>query len=399
MGHTRVMDRELLKYWIALRAVEEIGCVGFRTLLQAFSTPEGVFSASIQTLRVVPGIGPKTAHNIKSFSDWDKAEKEIEQADRLGVDIITCEDAAYPRRLLNIYDYPPLLYVKGSLHPEEICVAVVGSRIASMYGKYTTEKICRELALRGVTVVSGLARGIDSAAHRGALAGKGRTVAVLGCGLDMIYPPENEDLARDVAANGAIVTEFPFATPPNAPNFPSRNRIISGISLGVVVVEAGEKSGSLITARIAAEQGRSVFAVPGEIGAAGSRGTHRLIKQGAILFESIEDVLDEILPQAGVALPSEPPSFSRSSVPESGPLQTAASSTVPEVSGVTAPASAGLGMSEQRLLGLISSQPVTIDTLIGASGLKAQEVLNALLVLELRGLIRQMPGKQFLLKG
>ena len=311
MGHTRVMDRELLKYWIALRAVEEIGCVGFRTLLQAFSTPEGVFSASIQTLRVVPGIGPKTAHNIKSFSDWDKAEKEIEQADRLGVDIITCEDAAYPRRLLNIYDYPPLLYVKGSLHPEEICVAVVGSRLASMYGKYTTEKICRELALRGVTVVSGLARGIDSAAHRGALAGKGRTVAVLGCGLDMIYPPENENLARDVAANGAIVTEFPFATPPNAPNFPSRNRIISGISLGVVVVEAGEKSGSLITARIAAEQGRSVFAVPGEIGAAGSRGTHRLIKQGAILFESIEDVLDEILPQAGVALPSEPPSLSR----------------------------------------------------------------------------------------
>ncbi len=250
-----------------------------------------------------------------------------------------------------------------------------------------------------MTVVSGLARGIDSAAHRGALAGKGRTVAVLGCGLDMIYPPENEDLARDVAANGAVVTEFPFATPPNAPNFPSRNRIISGISLGVIVVEAGEKSGSLITARIAAEQGRSVFAVPGEIGSAGSRGTHRLIKQGAILFESIEDVLDEILPQAGVALPSEPPSLSRSSGPESGPLRSAGSSPVPEVSDANAPASAGLGMSEQRLLGLISSQPVTIDTLIGASGLKAQEVLNALLVLELRGLIRQMPGKQFLLKG
>ena len=181
-------------------------------------------------------------------------------------------------------------------------MAIVGSRLASVYGRYVTEKISRELALKGITVVSGLARGIDAAAHRGALAGKGRTIAVLGCGLDVVYPPENEELAQAVAAHGALVTEFPFGTPPNAPNFPSRNRIISGLSLGVVVVEAGEKSGSLITARIAAEQGRSVFAVPGAIESAGSRGTNRLIKQGAKLIENVEDILEEILPQAAMPL-------------------------------------------------------------------------------------------------
>jgi DNA processing protein len=391
------MDQELLKYWIALRAVEEVGCVGFRTLLQAFSSPRAVFSATAQTLQVIPGIGPKTADHIRSFSDWGMAEREIERARELEVAIVTCEDPIYPRNLLNIYDYPPLLYVQGSLCPEEICVAVVGSRLASVYGRYTTEKISRELALQGITIVSGLARGIDAAAHRGALAGKGRTIAVLGCGLDIVYPPENEGLAGAVVAHGALITEFPFGTPPNAPNFPSRNRIISGISLGVVVVEAGEKSGSLITARIAAEQGRSVFAVPGEIGAAGSRGTHRLIKQGAMLIENMEDILDEILPQAGRSpSASNEPSFSSlPDVPAPDPEKTTAhGDTLPQ--GV--PMMAGLGNQEQRLLSLIPSRPVDIDTLITSSGLTAQEVLNALLILEIRGLIRQMPGKQFLRK-
>ncbi|MDD5100175.1 MAG: DNA-processing protein DprA [Syntrophales bacterium] len=393
MGSMQTMDQESLKYWIALRAVDDVGCIGFRTLIQAFSSPKNVFSVPRKTLQIVPGIGPKTAENIRSFSNWRMAEREIERAIKLGIDIITCEDPAYPRNLLNIYDYPPLLYVKGSLHPEEICLAVVGSRLASTYGRYTTEKICRELALQGMTVVSGLARGIDAAAHRGALAGKGRTLAILGCGLDVIYPPENEDLANAVAQHGALVTEYSFGTPPNATNFPSRNRIISGISLGVVVVEAGEKSGSLITARIAAEQGRSVFAVPGEIGAAGSRGTHRLIKQGARLVESIEDILDEVLPQAGItSRRANEPSASSTSVlmaTASDPEEPPASDRV-EV--------AGLGIQEQSLLSLITSEPVNIDTLIAASGLNAQEVLNGLLVLELRGLIRQMPGKHFILK-
>jgi DNA processing protein len=240
-------------------------------------------------------------------------------------------------------------------------------------------------------VVSGLARGIDAAAHRGTLTGKGRTIAILGCGLDVVYPPENEELAQAVAAHGALVTEFPFGTPPNAPNFPSRNRIISGISLGVVVVEAGEKSGSLITARIAAEQGRSVFAVPGAIDAAGSRGTNRLIKQGAKLIENVEDILEEILPQA-----AKPPTIPQ---PPSCPPPPDEIRPDPETSAaLDSPKIVGLGDRERKLLLLIPHDPVGIDQIITTSGLTAQEVLNCLLVLELGGFIRQLPGKMFIRK-
>lgn len=385
------MKEKILKYWIALKAVEGVGCIGFRTLLTAFGSPEAVFSASASTLQVLPGIGPKTADDIRSFTDWGKAEQEVSLAETLGVSIVTCKDPLYPGNLLNIYDYPPFLYVKGSLCPEEIGVAIVGSRLASTYGKYVTEKLSRELALKGITVVSGLARGIDSAAHRGALAGKGRTIAILGSGLDIVYPPENEALAADIAAQGALVTEYPFGTPPNAPNFPARNRLISGVSLGVVVVEAGEKSGSLITARMASEQGRSVFAVPGAIESAGSRGTNRLIKQGAKLIENVEDILEEILPQAGLppVVPERPPQFS---APEAVPGDTK-----------TAPAPVsdkvrGLGETESKLLSFITQEPVNVDTLIARSGLTAHEVQSSLLVLALGGIIRQLPGKMFLRK-
>jgi len=385
------MDEDTLKYWIALKAVEEVGCVGFRTLLKAFSSPKAVFSASAQTLKVIPGIGPKTADHIRAFSDWGMAEREVALAGKLGIAIVTCEDPLYPKYLLNIYDFPPLLYVKGSLCPEEIPVAVVGSRLASAYGRYTTERLSRELALKGITIVSGLARGIDAAAHRGALAGKGRTIAVLGCGLDVIYPPENKKLADDITARGALITEFPFGTPPNAPNFPARNRIISGISFGVVVVEAGEKSGSLITARFAAEQGRSVFAVPGAIDTAGSRGTHRLIKQGAKLIENVDDILEEILPQA-VRLPALSEKQPRIPMPDSTQLD-------PETMNAPPAADiAGLGETERKLFALVPQKPVEIDTLIITSGFAPQEVLNGLLILELRGLIRQLPGKMFVRK-
>jgi DNA processing protein len=389
------MDEEALKYWIALKAVEDVGCVGFKALLAAFSSPRAVFSATVRTLQAVPGIGSKTTDHIRSFSDWAMAEKEVAQAGKLRVAIVTCEDPRYPQNLLNIYDYPPYLYVKGSLSPAETCLAIVGSRLASTYGRYVTEKLSRELALTGITVVSGLARGIDSAAHRGALAGKGRTIAVLGCGLDVIYPPENRELAEAVAASGALVTEFPFQTPPNAPNFPSRNRIISGISLGVVVVEAGEKSGSLITARIAAEQGRSVFAVPGAIEAAGSRGTNRLIKQGAKLIENVEDILEEILPQAGLlpaasATPTLPLSTGTWHTRQDNAKDSTAAPSPDRLGRITAPGGA--------LLSLLTQKPVAVDDLIAISGLTAQEVLNSLLVLELQGLIRQLPGKMFQLK-
>jgi DNA processing protein len=385
------MNEESLKYWIALKAVEEVGCVGFRILLQAFGSPESVFRASASTLRVIPGIGPKTADYIRSFTNWEMAEQEIARAGKLGVAVVTCQDPLYPENLLNIYDYPPFLYVLGSLCPKEIGVAIVGSRLASAYGKYITEKLSRELAMQGITVVSGLARGIDSAAHRGALAGKGRTIAVLGCGLDVVYPPENEALTAEISAHGALVTEFPFGTPPNAPNFPARNRIISGIALGVVVVEAGEKSGSLITARIASEQGRSVFAVPGAIESAGSRGTNRLIKQGAKLIENVEDILEEILPQAGrpQTMPDQLPLISTLRAMPGEP--DTAHASIPAKIG-------GLGETESKLLPFITQKPVNVDALIAASGLNAHEVQSSLLILELGGIIRQLPGKLFLRK-
>ncbi len=293
------MTNRDLKDWIALKWVEGVGNVGFKALLEAFGSPRQVFDAPFSMIKAVPGIGAKAAHQIKDFADWEKVEKEIECAQRAGIGIITSQDPLYPQRLACIYDNPAYLYVKGSLRDDDINIAFVGSRTASAHGLFTTERLCRELALRGATIVSGMARGIDSAAHRGALAGRGRTIAVLGCGVDIVYPPENEKLCNDITVNGAVISEFPFGAPPNAPNFPARNRIISGLSLGVVVVEAGEKSGSLITARIALEQGREVFAVPGSIDVSGSRGTNRLIKQGAKLIENIDDILEEILPQAG----------------------------------------------------------------------------------------------------
>lgn len=382
------MIDESLAYWIALKAVEGVGCVGYRSLLAAFRTPEAAFRASFSSLQVIPGIGPKTADRIRSFSDWGYAEAEVDRCRKQGVSVVTCQDPLYPSNLLNIYDYPPFLYARGALLAHEVGVAVVGSRVASTYGKYVTEKLSRELALRGITVISGLARGIDSAAHQGALAGKGRTIAVLGCGLDVLYPPENQSLAGDIAAHGAVVTEFPFGTPPNAPNFPARNRIISGIALGVVVVEAGEKSGSLITARIASEQGRSVFAVPGAVGSAGSRGTNRLIKQGAKLIENVEDILEEILPQAGIAQP----------LPEQLPLTPAGGVRADDPDGEAEPIPSktpALDEREKRLLSLITHEPVHVDRLIAASGLAIQEVQAGLLVLELNQIIRRLPGNLF----
>lgn len=390
---------ETLKYWLALRAVDEVGPVGFRALLEAFGSPRDVFAAGKPMLQAIPGIGPRIADNIRSFSAWQRIDHELRHAERIGAEIVICTDPRYPPNLLNIYDYPPFLYVRGTLPADEyLPVAIVGSRLASVYGRFTTEKLSRELAMQGVTIVSGLARGIDSAAHRGALAGKGRTIAVLGTGIDIIYPPQNEDLADQIIKNdGAIVTEFSMGTPPNAPNFPSRNRIISGISHGVVVVEAGEKSGSLITARIAAEQGRSVFAVPGDIASAGSRGANHLIKQGATLIENIDDILDEILPQAGLARVVQKVRAPKAE-PQRTPLPLEASHR--EENGKneemkSTPVQAGAITTDEEvvLLERIALRQVDIDTLIRETAFSARVVQNALLRLELNGLIKQLPGR------
>jgi DNA processing protein len=379
------MLNQNLKYWVALKWVEGVGNVGFKALLEAFGTPQKVFEAPLSMIKAVPGIGDKTARQIKAFKDWKKVEKELECADRTGVSIVTSQDPLYPSQLLSTYDYPAFLYVKGHLKEDDVNVAVVGSRTASTYGKFTTERLCRELVLRGITVISGLARGIDSAAHRGALSGKGRTIAVLGCGLDVVYPPENEKLFTEISLQGALISEFPFGTPPNAPNFPTRNRIISGISLGVVVVEASEKSGSLITARLALEQGREVFAVPGSIDSSGSRGTNKLIKQGAKLIENVEDILEEILPQVTRAPKVVKPDQRQKQPADQQKILTSSPDLV-------------LKETEKTVWQVLSQKPVHIDQIITSTGLTAHEVLVILLNLELQGLIEQKPGKTYMRK-
>jgi len=373
------MSHSDLTYWLALKFVENVGNVGFNALVKTFGSPRAVLDAPAVSLQEVGRITKKTAHDIQSFDKWATIENELETADSLNVSIITSDSSLYPKSLLNIYDFPPILYVKGTLSDHDINVAVVGSRRASTYGRFTTERLCRELAMKGVTVVSGMARGIDSAAHTGAIAGKGRTIAVLGCGIDVIYPPENKDLFEKITENGAVITEFPFSTQPLASNFPVRNRIISGISLGVVVVEASEKSGSLITARVALEQGRDVFAVPGNIDSPGTKGTHRLIREGAKLVENTYDILEEIAPQVNRNTEVDG---------SSGENDISNNAIIPE----------SFQADTKAILKLLGREPIHIDTLVAESGYHVHDVLSILTSLELEGYVKQLPGKKFVIK-
>ena len=373
------MDYDILKYWIALKSIEGIGNVTFPALVDKFGSLPAVFSASVSDLKEIKGISSQTATAIANFKGWNKVKAELELIKKNNVNIITYKDELYPRKLLNVYDRPPYIYVRGSLNKDDINIAIVGSRAASTYGKYTTEKISRDLALKGVTVVSGMARGIDSAAHRGAIAAHGRTIAILGSGLDIVYPPENKKLFADIIENGAVISEFPLGTPPRAVNFPVRNRIISGMSYGVLIVEAGEKSGSLITAKLALEQGREVFAVPGSIDSAGSRGTNKLIKQGAKLIENTDDIMEEILPQIEVGALSKPTPVSNNE------------DTERKLSEV-------LNEVEKKILNSVSKKSAHIDDLISSTGLPSAEILSELTTMELKGIIQQNPGKFFSLK-
>ncbi len=374
------MDYNKLKYWLALKSIVGIGNIGFPVLIDKFGTLEAIFSASAAELQTAPGITKKAAAGIATFKSWGSIDNALKMAEKAGISIVTYQDELYPAKLLEIYDRPPLLYVKGILKEDDINISIVGSRLASTYGKYTTERISRELALKGITVVSGLARGIDSAAHRGALSVQGRTIAVLGTGLDIVYPPENKKLFAAIGENGAVVSEFPLGTPPRACNFPARNRIISGMSYGVVVVEAGEKSGSLITARLALEQGREVFAVPGTIDSAGSRGTNKLIKQGAKLIENTDDILEEILPQLEKPKTMKP-------LPASG-----------DETGIVRK-NENLNSVDRQIIALLSNSRLHIDELIISTGFAVGDILSSLMKLELNGIINQHPGKFFSLEA
>lgn len=276
-------------------------------------------------------------------------------------------DKAYPKRLKSIHYPPATLYVRGEiLREDNLAVALVGSRKASIYGIQTCEKLAYELASRGITIVSGLAKGIDSAAHRGAIKAGGRTIAVFGCGLDYIYPPENKSLAKEIENSGALVSEFPTGTEPFPGNFPKRNRIISGLSLGVVVVEASKKSGALITANFALDENREVFAVPGKVNSGASAGVHRLIKEGARLVEGVDDIIEELKLEPII---DEPQKKSQTKV--------------------------NLGKIESRVYSLLSDEPKYIDDIIVESKLLPNEVSSILLKLQLRKLAKELPGKLY----
>jgi len=351
-------------YWLALNMVPGVGPIAYRNLVGTFHDPERVFAAPKQKLAAVEGIGEKTVEAIKAFPAAKMAAEELKKTADLGASIVTFRDQGYPKNLLQIYDPPPLLYVRGKLDEgNPLMVAVVGSRKGSPYGRAVTKRISKELASAGVTVVSGMARGIDTFAHLGALEADGRTIAVFGCGIDIIYPPENKRLFDDIIGHGACISEFPLSTPPEGKNFPKRNRIISGLSMGVVIVEATADSGSLITASYALEQGREVFAVPGNVGMATSKGTNTLIKQGAKLVEGAQDIVTEILPQyGGVAKKDDLPALSN---------------------------------EEDGIFQLLSHTPLHIDEISRLSQMEVRHVSTILLELELKGVISQLGGKMF----
>src|SRR5438132_3280346 len=349
---------------IALSQVKGLGGVSFKKLAAHFVDPTRVFSASAEELQQVPGLDKSVIEGLVNFSGWEQIETEIRRIRQAEVTIVPFTDVRYPARLRMIADPPPFLYVKGEIRAEDDkAVAVVGSRSASDYGRKVTRDLSRGLAALGFTVVSGLARGIDGTAHETALRCGGRPIADLRSGVDRAYPPEHAALYRRISQNGAVVSELPVGTRPMAFNFPPRNRLISGLSLGVVVVEATEKSGSLITAALALEQGREVFAVPGEVGASRSRGAHRLIRQGAKLVETVDDIMEEIAPQLSA---------------HRGNTDSTAKRKLPQ----------HLGDEFQKIFALFQERSLQIDEVIENSGYSPSRLSEILLELELQGYVK-----------
>ncbi len=357
---------------VALNLVEHVGPVRVRQLLEHFGEAPAILGASRAQLLQVKGIGEETAEAIAQWEKTADLAAELKRISDFGCRIVIQDDSEYPELLRQIYDPPIVLYVKGELQSKDKnSVAMVGSRMTTPYGMEVARKLGYQLAYLGVTVVSGAARGIDSAAHQGALASKGRTIAVLGTGINLVTPPENASLFEKIAANGAIITQFPFNRPGDKQSFPIRNRIVAGMTLGTVVVEANLTSGALITANFAAEYGRQVFAVPGRIDSPRSKGCHELIKKGAKLCEGAEDILSE---------------FEYLFPPSNRPASAAETGVLPALE---------LSQNEQKVYDALDHEEISIDDVIRKSGLPSSAVSVALLSLEMKRLIRQLPGKLF----
>jgi DNA processing protein len=382
-------------YWLALRRARGVGPRTCKLLIEKFGAPEKIFQLTSEEIAAA-GVPRNTARSITEFRDFEALEKELCELPNIGARLIKWSDADYPSNLRQIADPPPFLFVRGPAQlTDGNCIAVVGARMAQRLGL--------ELAAKGFTVVSGLARGIDGEAHQGALDAHGKTLAVLGCGVDVIYPAEHRKLAEAIiAGGGALISELPIGTQPLAENFPTRNRILSGLCLGVVIVEAAEKSGSLITARMALEQDRQVFAVPGSPLSGKTRGSNRLLKEGAKLVECVEDVVEELAPQMiGAGRPRVAERTPVAPIEQVPAPPTSNTTARPEVVWVTqSPEDAKslegpIDSTTTILNNLKESDRLHVDSIIESSGLNAQTVLRLLLELELEGRVTQHPGKLF----
>lgn len=360
------MFSEEIRYCLALTQIKDFGSVLIKKLFLKFGSAKRIFDADIMEVASVEGIGRERAKNLKNFNGWEGVDKILKLCEKRGIKIFSLHDPQYPELLREIHDPPPVLFCRGEIKPEDhIALAVVGSRRPTEYGRKVTERIASELASCGITIVSGLARGIDSLAHASAISQGGRTIAVLGSGVSFIYPPENRTLAEKILKNGAILSEFLPDEGPRKENFPRRNRIISGMSIGTLITEAGINSGALITAGFALEQGREVFAIPGNITSKNSEGTNLLIQNGAKLVTKLQDIVEEI----GHFIPS---------LKESNLKPWYDTVEVDE---------------EEKAILNILNDTATVDELVLKSGMDIGKILNILLKLEIKGLITKTEGR------
>lgn len=357
------MEQEL---FFDLYAVPRMTETRLKRLLEVFVTPAAIFGARLEELTGVPGVDEELGREIVNYRRGKAVDERIQAAIKMGVRAVSYRDQDYPENLKGVAHMPPVLFIRGEIIVNDrLAVAIVGTRFPSHYGREVAERLAREIAGAGTTVVSGLARGVDTLAHRGALAAKGRTIAVLGCGIDVCYPPENRQLMEAIVKQGAVVSEYPLGMEPLAMNFPKRNRIISALSKAVVAVEAGDKSGVLNTCAWAKEQGRDVYAVPGRLGDEKSIGTNRLLRNGAKVVTGSRDILERL-----------------------GVLFTVASEPVVPVD-----------ETEKPVLAVLSNEPVHIDEVCEAAGVPMAQLLNIMFQLEVKGLVRQLPGKFFVRVG
>ncbi len=372
-----------IEKWLKLIRAESVGPTTFGKLISRFDSVDSALGASVSELTKIDGVDFKTAEQIAATRNKFDTTTELELAEKLDVWIIHLEDKRYPPVLKQIYDPPPILYIKGSLtRQDSLCISIVGSRRCSLYGQEQSSRLAHFLSSAGFTICSGMARGIDTAAHQGALSANGRTIAVQGCGLAKIYPPENKKLFELIAESGACISELPLHYEPLPVNFPPRNRIIAGLSLGTIVIEAGLRSGALITARAAMDNNREVMAVPGKIDSPLSKGTHQLIKQGAKLIESVEDVM-EALGYIGQQLQDH---VTAATAKASEKIET----SLFDVSRLN------LTDSEKKIYDHLDKEPSHIDQIIMETNLPPGIINAGLISLRLKGLIKQLPGNLFL---